>query len=87
MEGEQRKKPEHEIRRGAVVATIWRSDRSAPERYRVAFKRLFKGEGGWKDSRNFLERDLPAVAEVAGEAARWIEERKGTAADTLSAEP
>lgn len=87
MEGKERKKPEHEIRRGAVIATIWRSDRSASNCYHVTFKRLFKGEGGWKDSRNFLERDLPAVAELAGEAARWIEERTRSAAAEPSFEP
>jgi hypothetical protein len=83
----ERKKPEHEIRRGTVVATIWGSDRSAPGRYHVVFKRLFKVDGGWRDSRNLLERDLPALAELAGEVARWIEGRRMSAEADRSGEP
>ena len=87
MAEKERKKPEHEIRRGTVVATIWGSDRSAPGRYHVVFKRLFKGDSGWRDSRNLLERDLPAVAELAGEVARWIAGRRMSAEADRRSEP
>lgn len=71
----EKRKPEHEIRKGQIVATIWKLDSPRGEKFQVAFKRIYKRDGAWKDARNFYAPDLPVVVELAAEGGRWLDER------------
>lgn len=82
----EKRKPEHEIRKGHIVATIWKFDGPRGAKFQVAFKRIYKKDGAWKDARNFYAPDLPVVVELAGEASRWLEERARVMAGQLDAE-
>lgn len=71
------RKPEHEIRRGRIRASIWVDDTDGEPRARVRFSRLCRVSGGWLDSRYFRVEDLDAITELAADVKSWLSEREG----------
>ena len=65
-------KPVHEIRLGRIRAAIWENPTQNGNMYNVTITRLYKDEGGWKDSSSFGRDDLPLVAKVVDLAHSWI---------------
>lgn len=75
MNDEEKKKPPvHEIKHGAVKAVIWEREGSKGNWHEVSFARLWKdeGEGKWKESHSFRDRNLEDLAKAVGEAHNWI---------------
>ena len=64
--------PVHEIRLGAIKATIWANETSVGTRHNVNVSRLYKDGDEWKRSDSFGREDLPLVAKVADLAHLWI---------------
>lgn len=79
--------PVHTIRAGSVAASIWR--RQSPSGYCYfdyslarSFKSLSSGNTGY--SKNFFARNQQDLAQVIGQATRWIAEHEQ---QQLNAEP
>lgn len=68
-------KPAHEIRFGAIKATIWENETTNGTRYNVTLCRLYKDGDEWKRSESFGRDDLPMVAKVVDQAHSWIFEQ------------
>jgi len=69
-------RPEHEIRLGRIVASIWLNDNDTVTRHNVTVSRIYKPEGGkWKRSNSFGRDDLLTAAKVLDLAHTWIHER------------
>jgi len=68
-------KPAHEIRLGAVKATIWENDTAGGARHNVTVNRLYKDGDKWKRTDSFGRDDLPLVAKVVDLAHTWIFEQ------------
>lgn len=64
--------PVHEIRMGAVKATIWSNETSVGNRHSVNVCRLYKDGDEWKQTNSFGRDDLPLVAKVTDRAHSWI---------------
>ena len=71
-----KKKPTHEIRFGAIRATIWTNVSSSGERwYTVITSRRYKDkQEQWQDSCAFSVQHLPDVAKAFEAANLWIEQ-------------
>jgi len=69
-------KPTHEIRIGAVKATIWRNETANGPRHNVTFGRLYKEGEEWRTSESFGRDDLLTLAKVADIAHTWIHEQE-----------
>jgi hypothetical protein len=67
-------KPAHEIRLGAVKATIWANETTGGTRHNVTVCRLYKDGDEWKRTESFGRDDLLVVAKVADLAHSWIYE-------------
>ena len=65
-------KPVHEIRLGAIKATIWANETSVGIRHSVNVSRLYKDGDEWKRTDSFGRDDLLLVAKVADLAHSWI---------------
>ena len=65
-------KPVHEIRIGAIKATIWENETEAGIRHNVVLTRLYKKEDKWESSSSFARGDLPLVEKVAIAAHSWL---------------
>ncbi len=72
----QKIKPAHEIRFGAVRATIWPNRSSSGEDwYNVVTTRTYKNEQGqWQDTHSFKSQHLPDLMRVIRAADQWIKE-------------
>ncbi len=70
-------RPEHEIRLGRIVASIWlNGGEDTVTRHNVTVSRLYKPkDGDWKRSSSFGRDDLLAAAKVLDMAHTWIFER------------
>ena len=67
------RKPIHEIRLGAIKASVWQNDTENGVRYNVTFGRLYKDNGGdWKVSDSFGRDDLLLLAKMADLAHNFI---------------
>ena len=44
-----------------------------PDQPRFSIVRIYKSDGGWKQSNFFGSLELAAIAELAGQAKAWIE--------------
>ena len=67
-----RQNPVHEIRLGAVQASIWEESALERSKFRVSISRVFRpGERAVRPDR-FDADDLPLIAEVADLAHLWI---------------
>jgi hypothetical protein len=67
-----KQKPIHEIRLGAIKATVWRNETANGTRYNVTVGRLYRDGDQWKLAETFGRDDLLLVAKVADQAHSWI---------------
>ena len=67
-----KQQPVHEVRMGAVKATIWENDTSIGTRRNVTVSRLYKDGDDWKQTESFGRDDLPLLAKVVDLAHSWI---------------
>ena len=75
-------KPVHEVRLGAIKATIWKNDTGNGVRYNTTFARLYREGSEWKNTSSFGRDDLLVVGKVADCAHSWIwEQQQGETAD------
>ena len=73
MSNQTKQRPAHEIRIGAVKATIWPNETSAGVRHNVSLSRLYKDtDDKWQQTESFGRDDLPLVAKVVDQAHDWI---------------
>lgn len=66
--------PVHEIRLGAIKATIWENDTEVGTHHNVTVSRLFKEGEDWKQTTSFGREDLLTLAKVVDLAHSWIHE-------------
>ena len=66
------RKPIHEIRLGAIKATLWQNDTENGVRYNVTFGRLYKDGADWRVTESFGRDDLLQLAKVADLAHSFI---------------
>ncbi len=69
-------KPTHEIRLGAIKATIWRNETANGPRHNVTLVRLYKDGEEWRSSESFGRDDLLTLAKMADLAHTWIHEQE-----------
>jgi len=67
-----KQKPIHEIRLGAIKAAIWENTHDNVTRHNVTIVRLYKDGEDWKSSDSFGRDDLPLLCKVADQAHTWI---------------
>jgi hypothetical protein len=67
-----KQQPVHEVRMGAIKATIWENETSVGTRHNVNVSRLYKDGDDWKQTESFGRDDLPLLAKVADLAHSWI---------------
>jgi hypothetical protein len=70
----EKAKPIHEIRLGAIKATVWKNETSNGVRYNTTFSRLYKDGDEWKTTDSFGRDDLLLLAKVADQTHSWIHE-------------
>ena len=68
-------KPIHEVRLGAIKAAVWKNDTSNGVRYNTTFSRLYKDENEWKNTDSFGRDDLLVLGKVADQTHSWIHEQ------------
>jgi hypothetical protein len=68
----QKQKPSHEVRIGAIKAAVWKNETQGGSRFNVTFSRLYKDGEQWKSSDSFGRDDLLLLAKVADQAHSWI---------------
>jgi hypothetical protein len=67
-----KQQPAHEIRMGAIKATIWENQTAAGTRHNVTVSRIYKDGDEWKQTESFGRDDLPLLAKVVDLAHTWI---------------
>ena len=72
METNDKKKPAHEIRIGAIKATIWANSTRQGVRFGVTVGRIYKDGDKWKATSTFDRDDLLTLRKVLDEAHTWI---------------
>jgi hypothetical protein len=65
-------RPVHEIRLGAIRASIWENTVGDSHRHNVTLSRIYKDGEQWKSTESFGRDDLLVVAKVADRAHTWI---------------
>lgn len=70
--GPARSRPVHELRLGAIRASVWQNDTAVGIRHNVTFSRLYKDGEQWKSTESFGRDDLLLLAKVADQAHTWI---------------
>jgi hypothetical protein len=72
--------PTHEIRFGAIRATIWTNRSTSGEQwYCVTVSRFYKdSHDKWQETHSFKMQHLPDVAQAVEAAGRWIEQHSMT---------
>ena len=68
----QKQQPAHEIRMGAIRATIWENQTTTGIRFNVTVSRLYKDGEEWKQTDSFGRDDLQLLAKVIDLAHTWI---------------
>lgn len=68
-------RPAHEIRLGAIKATLWKNETENGARYSVNICRLYKDGDEWKTTDSFGRDDLPLAGKVLDMAHTWIFEQ------------
>ena len=69
-------RPVHELRMGAIKATIWSNETTAGPRHNVTVGRLYKDSNDeWKTSDSLGRDDLLLAAKVLDLAHSWIHEQ------------
>jgi len=69
---EDKNKPLHEVRLGAIKAAIWENQNGEVTRYSVTFSRLYRQDEEWKSTDSFGRDDLLLLRKVADQAHSWI---------------
>ena len=64
--------PVHEIRLGAIKATIWENETATGKRHNVQLCRLYKDGDEWKQTTSFSRDDLPLVSKVSDLVHTWV---------------
>ena len=64
--------PVHEVRLGAIKATIWENETSVGTRHNVTVARLYKDGDEWKQTESFGRDDLLLLAKVLDQAHSWL---------------
>jgi hypothetical protein len=67
-----KQQPAHEIRLGAIKATIWENETSVGTRHNVTVCRIYKDDDEWKRTESFGRDDLLLLAKVIDHAHSWI---------------
>ncbi len=67
-----KQQPIHEIRMGAIKATIWENQTSAGVRNNVTVSRIYKDGEEWKQTESFGRDDLQLLAKIVDQAHTWI---------------
>lgn len=67
-----KQQPAHEIRMGAIKATIWENQTTAGTRHNVTVSRIYKDGDEWKQTESFGRDDLPLLAKMVDLAHTWI---------------
>ena len=67
-----KQQPAHEIRLGAVKATIWENQTATGTRHNVTVSRIYKDGDEWKQTESFGRDDLQLLAKVIDLAHTWI---------------
>ena len=80
-------KPEAELKVGAVAATIWKNEGPTGPYYTITVSRFYKDPqtDSWKRTKSLRPKDMPAVADLAGQVTEKIAEL--TSADEVPSEP
>ena len=65
----------HEIRGGAIVATIRKTHRRKAVQHQISVHRLFVSDAKWVKSSLFSAKDIPNVRYVLDLAHTWIVEQ------------
>jgi hypothetical protein len=61
----EKKKPVQQIRKGAVVASIWETEGKKGRYYKFTVERIYANDGGWKSTDSFSASDAKNLAFVA----------------------
>ncbi len=67
-----KQQPTHEIRMGAIKATIWENHTTVGTRHNVTVSRIYKDGDEWKQTESFGRDDLQLLAKVVDLAHTWI---------------
>ncbi len=65
-------RPVHEIRHGAVKATIWRNPTNDGYMHNVVFSRSYTDGEEWKTSRSFSQRQMFNLERCILDAHAWL---------------
>jgi hypothetical protein len=71
-------KPAHEIRIGAIRATIWTNALATGVTHNVTLSRSYRKDGKWRSTDSFGRDDLLKVAKVLDLAHSWILDQRAT---------
>lgn len=67
-----KQRPAHEVRLGAIKATIWENETANGKRHNVTVSRIYKDGDEWKQNESFGRDDLLLLAKVVNLAHTWI---------------
>ncbi len=67
-----KQQPAHEIRMGAIKATIWENQTQTSTRHNVTVSRIYKDGEEWKQTESFGRDDLQLLTKVVDLAHTWI---------------
>jgi hypothetical protein len=67
-----KEKPAHKLRDGALEVAIWRNEGEKGPWYSMTASRSYKQSDEWKQSDNFGQDDLLALAKLLDLAHTWI---------------
>lgn len=70
-----KQQPVHEIRFGAVKATIWENQTTVGTRHNVTVSRIYKDGDEWKQTESFGRDDLQLLSKVVDQAHTWIHQQ------------
>lgn len=66
------RQPVHQIRHGAISASIWRQPTDKGPIFNVTFQRAYRDGDTWKNSNSFGKQNLLVVGLLAARAFEWI---------------
>ena len=76
--------PVHQIRHGAISASIWRQETDKGAMFNVSFQRSYKEGDAWKTSTSFGRSNLLVLSLIAARAFEWIGKQPRTPRPELS---
>ena len=82
-----RSRPVHEVRLGAIRASVWANEGENGTRYNVTFDRAYKDGDAWKSTSSFGRDDLLVLAKAADQAHTWILSQPRDRPETATSEP